>query len=902
MTLPITEQGWNDGMRRIVAADNGQYIEPFSHEWWLRRLNRRLDARQVSMRRWVDYYDGRHAIKLVSERFRDEFAERFPEYADNFMPLVVDTENNRLHVQGIRYGDEPESDADAWVWWQDNHLDADASLAHKDALLKGSCNIVVWADGNDAPKVTIEDAMQTVVDTVPGRRWERRCALKRWVDDDSHMLAELYLPEAVYRYRSTEKVGTEAGLRWVSADWGGASEVRNPLGIIPIVPMIPRPRLSRLDASGAHLDGDDGESELAAVVGNQDHINAYRMMAMVASEYASFRQRYALNIDLPNDPLTGRPMEPFRIGVDRLWTMPPPDSEDYPDASKAPKTEFGEFEQTDTSGVLQLIQAELRRMATKAQMPYHFLLESQSVPPSGEALALDTPVQTPDGAVPIGEIAVGDEVFDERGEVQTVEHVFAVMEGRPCYRVTFDDGASLVADANHKWFTVDRRSRIKGLPGSVVTTAEIAASVEATYGNRHPVPPGQRGSRFNHAIPVAGALELQDVELPIEPYALGVWLGDGTAVHADVTQHDADVASLVANLTAVGVTTTLNGHRGNTSRFALGKTNSQGRCRRGHEYPEAGRCPLCANLNYRHRRYGEPLPTADNVSFRTKLIRLGVLGDKHIPAIYLRASHRQRLALLQGLMDTDGSTTPGGSVTLDLNDQPLAQAAHRLIQSLGHKVSLRQGVESRYGTPRWRMAWTAPEPVFRFPRKLARQKFATDGASRFRYVRSVEPVASVPVRCIAVSGPSHLFLVGDAYVPTHNSIKSAEAAFVMKIEDAQTHIGESWEEVFRLNFLWRGDPRGSVTDSEVFWQSPESRSEAVLTDAMVKAKTFGVEDELLQERWGMSPQEIERNRVLREERALDEAASAPEPPVFGSAPEQPPFFATAEVNDAEAAQ
>lgn len=433
------EQGWGHGlMRRIVSSTTGQPLEPYSHPWWLRRLNRRLDRRQEVMRKWVDYYDGRHAVKLVSDRFRDEFAKRFPEYADNFMPLVVDTTNNRLHVQGVRYGDEPESDKDAWSWWQDNHLDADASLAHKDALLKGLVNILVWPDGGGEPTVTIEDALQTVVDTEPGRRWTRRAALKRWLDDDGHMLAELYMPEATYRYRSTQTVDSTAELDWAPVEWGGISQVRNALGVVPIVPLVNRPRLSHF-ADGQLLDVDDGTSELAAVTGNQDHINAYRMIAMVASEFASFRQRWLIGADIPDDPLTGRPREPFRVGVDRLWVMPPPDPEEYPDASKGPKVEFGEFEQTDTAGLVSLIQSELRRLATKAQMPYHFLLESQTVPPSGESIKsaeASFVMKVSDAQVNFGE--GWEEVFrlnfawrgDPRGDVTDSEVTWRTPESR----------------------------------------------------------------------------------------------------------------------------------------------------------------------------------------------------------------------------------------------------------------------------------------------------------------------------------------------------------------------------------------------------------------------------------------------------------------------------------------
>jgi hypothetical protein len=361
-------------------------MEPLTIDWWLRRLNARLDRRGPIMRRFVDYYDGIHNVKLVSERFRAEFGRRFPEYADNFMPLVVDTEANRLHVQGVRYGPDRRSDPDAWRWWQANHLDADSALSHSDALLKGCTNVMVWQGPGDAePKVWLEDAMQTVVDTEPGRRWERRAALKRWLDDDEHMLAELYLTDVVLRFRTRDKWTSSSKRVWEAAEWGGASFIRNPIGVVPIIPMINRPRLSRLRGGAVDPD-DDGGSELATVIGNQDHINAYRMMTVVASEFASFRQRWAIGLDIPVDPVSGQPMEPFKPGVDRLWVVPPPDPTDYPDAAQAPRVQLGEFDQTDTTGLRDMIRDELRRLATKAQMPYHFLLESQTVPPSGESI------------------------------------------------------------------------------------------------------------------------------------------------------------------------------------------------------------------------------------------------------------------------------------------------------------------------------------------------------------------------------------------------------------------------------------------------------------------------------------------------------------------------------------
>lgn len=172
------------------------------------------------------------------------------------------------------------------------------------------------------------------------------------------------------------------------------------------------------------------------------------------------------------------------------------------------------------------------------------------------------------------------------------------------------------------------------------------------------------------------------------------------------------------------------------------------------------------------------MPPATYETVRAILRRTGLMNNKHIPEAYFQASPAQRLALLQGLMDTDGTCGTNGHIELALNNERLARQAQRLILSLGHKVRMTSRLETHgkgVGSTNYRMTWTAPDPVFRLPRKLARQKIATAGWSRRRFIVSVEPVPSVPVRCLCVSGPSHLFLVGEECVATHNSMKTAEA-------------------------------------------------------------------------------------------------------------------------------
>jgi deoxycytidine triphosphate deaminase len=132
----------------------------------------------------------------------------------------------------------------------------------------------------------------------------------------------------------------------------------------------------------------------------------------------------------------------------------------------------------------------------------------------GKALAIDTPVPTPAGWRSMGELRAGDEVFDETGHPATITGATPVMLGRPCREVVFCDGRSLVADLSHGWVTRTRSERRRGRPGSLRTTAEIAASLRA-------------GDGWNHHVELAGPVRYPARALPADPYRLGARLGAG---------------------------------------------------------------------------------------------------------------------------------------------------------------------------------------------------------------------------------------------------------------------------------------------------------------------------------------------------------------------------------------
>jgi replicative DNA helicase len=158
---------------------------------------------------------------------------------------------------------------------------------------------------------------------------------------------------------------------------------------------------------------------------------------------------------------------------------------------------------------------------------------------------------------------------------------------------------------------------------------------------------------------------------------------------------------------------------------------------------------------------------------------MGVLGKKHIPTSYLRASEPQRRALLAGLLDTAGTVNPAGDIAFAATDRRLASDFVELVVSLGYRASMRtKQVEGRAESTsaRYTVAFTASESVFCLPRKAKRQRNSPRAGASSRYVVDVRPVASVPVRCVQVDNSDHMYLAGRTMIPTHNSTLAMDFA------------------------------------------------------------------------------------------------------------------------------
>ena len=398
---------------------------------------------------------------------------------------------------------------------------------------------------------------------------------------------------------------------------------------------------------------------------------------------------------------------------------------------------------------------------------------------NGKALALDTLLPTPGGWTTMGAVNVGDTLFDEQGNPTRVAWISDVATGRPCYRVTFSNGESVVADAEHQWLTTARVDRpdvgVGGHPHGKVKGKSVTTRVRTTQELADTLRAGSRGDR-NHSVSMPGALDGPDTPLPVAPYNLGAWLGDGTSRTAELTCGEQDVAHFVAAIAADG--------------YIVEPAYYQPAWRL-----RLRACDQTGNL----LEAGAPIPVPHRTpnTLRKVLQALGVLGNKHIPDVYLRASRSQRIALLQGLMDTDGTVCARGKVFQYVTvSAPLSRGVGELLASLGVKYSVRECPLRCNGRPVEGIGYSLQFnafrdalPVFRLPRKLARMRNGADCTvsprSRSVQIAAVDPVPPVPVKCIGVDAPSRLFRFGRTMLPTHNSIWAAAVGLYMLAADGE---------------------------------------------------------------------------------------------------------------------
>jgi len=406
----------------------------------------------------------------------------------------------------------------------------------------------------------------------------------------------------------------------------------------------------------------------------------------------------------------------------------------------------------------------------------------------GRAQPVATPVLTPEGFRPIGSLEVGDLVIGSDGRPTPVLGVYPQGE-KDIYRVTTQDGASTFASGDHLWAVATRDDRRRGKPLRVLTTRDMTGNLRANHYRRYELP--------LHSAPVA----LPHQPVPMDPYALGLILGDGT----------------IAGLTTPGFSS-----RDPELAYAL-QVSLPGveiRPKGGGEYV----------LN-RAAAPGDVITIENPVTGVAR--RLGLCGarseSKFVPGIYLYNNAKVRLAVLQGLLDTDGGpvTQKGrtcriqySTVSPRLRDdvvflvRSLGGVAYpRIRPAAGREPGCVQGRPVPYRHDAYVIDIRLPQGIepFRLTCKAGKYREAGGGGRPMRFINSIEPAGTAECVCISVAAADSLYTTED-FILTHNTLNDS---FII-LDEAQNTTPEQMKMFLtRLGFGSKIVVTGDVTQVDL---------------------------------------------------------------------------------------
>ncbi|MHA5055010.1 helicase-related protein [Streptomyces sp. SD15] len=360
--------------------------------------------------------------------------------------------------------------------------------------------------------------------------------------------------------------------------------------------------------------------------------------------------------------------------------------------------------------------------------PMHRLLQGEVG--SGKAQPLDSLVLTPRGYRPMGEMTVGDIVVVPTGELAPVDGVFPQGE-RDVWRIVLSDGSSVECDDEHLWIVGTSCAWDRGQSPKVMSTRQIRLDTYKANGS----------SKWY--IPQATPVDLwSDAEPPLDPYLFGLLLGDGSFRHnlrlstVDDEIREAVDAAVAPDCTLVPVP-------GSRCDYMVHLAGPKGGGRRN---------PVISTLR-----------------------SLGLWGvtshDKFVPSEFKNTTIKNRLSLLQGLMDTDGTVKPSGlDASFCSASRQLAEDVAWLVRSLGGRAR----VVPRKAAYTVSVALPDEYVPFRLSRKAAFMRPRPKYNTFRRGIRTVEYVGRKPVQCISVAHPDHAY-VTDHFTVTHNTMVALRA-------------------------------------------------------------------------------------------------------------------------------
>jgi hypothetical protein len=391
-----------------------------------------------------------------------------------------------------------------------------------------------------------------------------------------------------------------------------------------------------------------------------------------------------------------------------------------------------------TIGILEYIDTikENRTSITK----YNQGMDSSSL---NKMLDIETMIPMADGSWKVlKDIVDGDIILGGDGLPTTVLRAHEIYTPDSAYRLTFSSGESVIACGDHLWRTKQRTVN----EWKVLSTKEIIENGThykdaCRLRNKWQIPRVKR--------PMTG----KEKELPLDPYILGVWLGDGNRCQAQIGTPDEYVAGRLEQWAA-----------------------EHGNRLTAHECKNSPGCFQYSIVS----NGGEPMTTT--------LRKMNLICNKHIPEEYFSASYSQRLELLRGLMDTDGTPSRGNGVEWAQNVGRLADDFVRLVESVGGWPSV-SVVEHGYegfsnGGEYVRVHFSLTDNPFSLPRKAAKVPGRKEMID-VQYITSIEPVEPVLMRCLTVDEQNGTFCCGKRFTVSHNTasgIQMIQSAAMQRME------------------------------------------------------------------------------------------------------------------------
>jgi phosphate starvation-inducible PhoH-like protein len=405
----------------------------------------------------------------------------------------------------------------------------------------------------------------------------------------------------------------------------------------------------------------------------------------------------------------------------------------------------------------------------------------------GRAQPLSSPVLTPSGFRPIGSLQVGDLVVGSNGLPTPVLGIYP--QGRKeIFRLSAQDGASTLCCGEHLWHVFTAADRRRGKPGRVLEAREMVGRLRSAHQHRFELPL------------LSAPVEFPSREVPLDPYALGLLLGDGCLTAATTPSFSTADEELAAALEDAldGIELRPKGGVDYVLRHAA-----------GHRGGVIVANPVTAALRV--------LGLAGTRS-----------GTKFVPDLYLHNEWAIRLAVLQGLLDSDGGPVTQRGRTCRIQYTTCSERLHDnvsfLVRSLGglaysrrreaagRPPGLAKGRPVHHRADAFVMDIRLPGGIEPFRLERKRERYRKDGGGRpMRFVHAIEPAGEAETVCIQVAAADSLYVTDD-FLLTHNTLNDS---FVILDEAQNTSPEQMKMFLTRLGFNSRMVVTGDVTQIDL---------------------------------------------------------------------------------------